>query len=60
VKDVVSELREKRASYRAIPDLLTQHCLPRSQTAMAAICHEVLGEVIRPRRKPGRKRLAAN
>jgi hypothetical protein len=55
-KDVIAELRHKRASYRAVADLLTQHCLPTSKTAIAAFCHEVLGEIVRPRRRPGRKR----
>jgi hypothetical protein len=55
-KDVIIELRQKRASYRAIAELLTQHCLPTSKTAVAAFCHEVLGEIVRPRRRPGRKR----
>lgn len=55
-KEVISELRQKRASYRAIAELLTQHCLPTSKTAVAVFCHEVLGEIVRPRRRPGRKR----
>ena len=55
-KDFIAELRQKRASYRAIADLLTQHCLPTSKTAIAAFCHQVLGETIRPRRRPGRRR----
>ena len=55
-KDVVVELRQKRASYRAIAELLTKHCLPTSKTAIAVFCHEVLGEIVRPRRRPGRKR----
>jgi hypothetical protein len=55
-KDVISELRQKRASYRSIADLLTQHCLPVSKTAIAVFCHQVLGEGFRPRRRPGRKR----
>jgi hypothetical protein len=55
-KEVIAELRLKRASYRAIAELLTQHCLPTSKTAVAVFCHEVLGEVVRPRRRPGRKR----
>src|SRR5882762_10731369 len=55
-KDVIAELRQKRASYRAIAELLTKHCLPTSKTAIAVFCHEVLGEVVRPRRRPGRKR----
>lgn len=55
-KEVIAELRQKRASYRAIAELLTQHCLPTSKTAVAVFCHEVLGEIVRPRRRPGRKR----
>lgn len=55
-KDVITELRHKRASYRSIAELLTQHCLPTSKTAVAVFCHEVLGEIVRPRRRPGRKR----
>jgi hypothetical protein len=55
-KDVIAELRQKRASYRAIADLLTKHCLPTSKTAIAAFCHQVLREIVRPRRRPGRKR----
>jgi hypothetical protein len=59
VREVIAELRQKRGSYRAIAELLTQHCLPVSKTAVAAFCHEVLGDVVRPRRRPGRKRLAS-
>src|ERR671930_2546964 len=55
-KDVIAELRQKRASYRSIADLLTQHCLPTSKTAIALFCHQVLGEIVRPRRRLGRKR----
>ena len=55
-KDVITELRQKRASYRSIADLLTQHCLPTSKTAIAQFCHQVLGEGVRPRKRPGRKR----
>jgi hypothetical protein len=55
-KDVITELRQKRASYRAIAELLTQHCLPVSKTAIAVFCHQVLGETVRPRKRPGRKR----
>src|SRR5436190_21558007 len=55
-KDVIAELRQKRASYRAIAELLTKHCLPTSKTAIAVFCHAVLGEIVRPRRRPGRKR----
>src|SRR5437773_11032545 len=59
-KDFISELRQKRASYRAIAELLTKHCLPTSKTAVALFCHDVLGEIVRPRRRPGRKRLPAS
>jgi hypothetical protein len=55
-KDVITELRQKRASYRSIADLLTQHCLPTSKTAIAVFCHQVLGENVRPRKRPGRRR----
>lgn len=55
-KEFIVELRQKRASYRAIAELLTQHCLPISKTAVAAFCHEVLGENVRPKRRPIRKR----
>jgi len=55
-KDVIIELRQRRASYRAIAVLLTQHCLPTSKTAIATFCHQILGEIVRPRRRPGRKR----
>ncbi|MHB1306455.1 MAG: hypothetical protein ACYC23_05170 [Limisphaerales bacterium] len=58
-KEVISELRQKRASCRAIAELLTQPCLPISKTAVAAFCHEVLGEIVRPRRRSGRKRIAS-
>jgi hypothetical protein len=57
-KDVIVELRQKRASYRSIADLLTQHCLPTSKTAIAVFCHQVLGEGVRPRKRPGRKKLS--
>ena len=55
-KDVIAELRHKQASYRAIAELLTQHCLPISKTAIAAFCHQVLGENVRPRKRPMRRR----
>jgi hypothetical protein len=58
-KDVIAELRQRRASYRAIAELLTQHCLPTSKTAIAAFCHQVLTEIVRPRRRPARKRPAS-
>ena len=55
-KEVIVELRQKRASYRSIADLLSQHVLPTSKTAIAMFCHQVLGENIRPRRRMVRKR----
>jgi hypothetical protein len=55
-KEVIVELRQKGGSYRSIADLLTQHCLPTSKTAVAMFCHQVLGENIRPRKRPVRKR----
>jgi hypothetical protein len=55
-KDVIAELRQRRASYRAIAELLTQHCLPTSKTAIAAFCHQIIGEIVRPHRRPARKR----
>lgn len=55
-KEVIVELRQKRASYRAIAELLTQHCLETSKTAVAAFCHEILGEHTRSKRKTNRKR----
>jgi hypothetical protein len=58
-KDVIAELRQRRASYRAIAELLTQHCLPTSKTAIATFCHQVLAEIVRPRRRPARKRPAS-
>jgi hypothetical protein len=58
-KDVIAELRQRRASYRAIAELLTQHCLPTSKTAIAAFCHQVLTEIVRPRRRAARKRPAS-
>jgi hypothetical protein len=54
-KDVVMELRKKRASYRSIADLLTRHCLPTCKTSVALFCHKVLGEKVRPYRRPALK-----
>jgi hypothetical protein len=58
-KDVIIELRQRHASYRAIATLLTQHCLPTSKTAIATFCHQILGEIVRPHRRQGRKRPAS-
>ena len=58
-REVIVELRQRRASFRAIAELLTQHCLPAGKTAIADFCHEVLGETIRSRRRTPRKRLPA-
>ena len=59
-KDVIVELRQKSGSYHSIAELLTQHCLPVSKTAVAMFCHQVLGETIRPRKRPVRKRPPAS
>jgi hypothetical protein len=58
-KDVIVELRQKRASFRAIAELLTKHCLPAGKTAIADFCHEVLGESTRPHRRALKKRPSA-
>jgi len=55
-KDFISELRQKRASYRSVADLLTRHGLPISKTAVAAFCHAVLGEPPRASKHRPRKR----
>jgi hypothetical protein len=55
-REVIVELRQKGGSYRSIAELLTQHCLPTSKTAIAMFCHQVLSENIRPRKRPARKR----
>jgi hypothetical protein len=55
-KDFISELRQKRASYRSIADLLTRHSLPVSKTAVTDFCHEVLGEPTRCQKHRPRKR----
>jgi hypothetical protein len=55
-KDVIGELRQKRASYRAIAELLNQHCLVTSKTAVANFCHDILGETVRPHRRTARRR----
>jgi hypothetical protein len=59
-REVIIELRQRRASYRAIASLLTQHCLPTSKTAVAMFCHQILGEIIRPRKRLVRKRPPAS
>lgn len=51
-KDVVIELRKKCASYRSIADLLTRHCLPTCKTSVALFCHKILGEKVRPYKRP--------
>ena len=54
-KDVIIELRRKRASYRSIAELLTRHCLPTCKTSVALFCHKILGEVTRTRGRPPRE-----
>jgi hypothetical protein len=51
-KDVIVELRQKRASYRSIAELLTRHCLPTCKTSVALFCHMILGETTRTRGRP--------
>ena len=58
-REVIVELRQKSASYRSIADLLTQHCLSTSKTAIATFYRQILGEIVRPHRRPGRKRPAS-
>jgi hypothetical protein len=55
-KEFIIELRQKRASYRSIADLLTRHSLPISKTAVAEFCHEILGEPARCQKHRTRKR----
>jgi hypothetical protein len=55
-KDVIAELRQKGATFEGIAGLLTQHCLPTSKTAIAAFCHQMLGEQVRPHKKHKKKR----
>src|SRR5438552_1576063 len=55
-REVIVELRRKHASYREIAELLTQHGLPTSRTTVTAFCHEILGDVNRPKRRAIRKR----
>ena len=59
-KDVVIELRKKRASYRSIADLLTRHCLPTCKTSVALFCHKILGEKVRPYKRPAYEKPAAS
>ncbi len=59
-KDVVIELRKKRASYRSIADLLTRHCLPTCKTSVALFCHKILGEKVRPYKRPAPERPASS
>ncbi|HEV2455331.1 MAG TPA: hypothetical protein VGY98_13790 [Verrucomicrobiae bacterium] len=54
-KDVIIELRQKRASYRSIAELLTRHCLPTCKTSVAHFCHQILGEATRTRGRPPRE-----
>jgi hypothetical protein len=56
-KELITELRRKGASYESIAEVLGQHCLPISKSAIAMFCHQVLGESVRSRRRPGKKRM---
>lgn len=52
VREPILELRKKRASYRAIAELLCQQGLPTGKSTVASFCHEVLGERPLRRRRP--------
>jgi len=56
-KELITELRRKGASYESIAEVLGQHCLPISKSAIAMFCHQVLGESVRCRRRPAKKRM---
>lgn len=58
-KEVIIELRQKRASYRSIAELLTRHCLPTCKTSVALFCHQILGETTRTRGRPSREQPVA-
>src|SRR2546430_2496041 len=49
-----------QARYRGIAELLTKHCVATSKTAIAVFCHDVVGEIVRPHRRPARKRPPAS
>jgi hypothetical protein len=55
-RNVIAELRQKGASYRAIADLLSRHNLTTSKTAVTVFCHEVLDDLVRSRRRVSRKK----
>jgi hypothetical protein len=55
-RNVISELRQKGASYRAIADLLSRHNLTTSKTAVTVFCHEMLDDPVRSRRRVSRKK----
>ena len=59
-KDFIRELRQKRASYRAIADLLSRHQFPISKTSVGDFCHAILGEPRRPAKPRPRKRPTIN
>src|SRR5438046_4007488 len=59
-KDVISELRQKRASYRAIAELLTSIACPRAKLPSPCSAMRCFGEIVRPRRRPGRKRTSVS
>ena len=56
-KELITELRRKGASYESIAEVLAQQCLPISKSAIAMFCHQVLGESVRSRRRPGKRRM---
>jgi hypothetical protein len=56
-KELITELRRKGASYESISEVLGQNCPPISKSAIAMFCHQVLGESVRSRRRPAKKRM---
>jgi hypothetical protein len=58
-KELITELRRKGASYESIAEVLDQHCLTVSKSAIAMFCHQVLGESFRSRRRPAKRRRPA-
>jgi hypothetical protein len=51
-REFIVELRQNRASYRAMAELLTQHRLTTGKTAISSFRHEVLGESLAHSAKP--------
>lgn len=58
IKDVIQELRQRRASYRAIEEFLAKHGLAAGRTTIAEFCHQVLGESTRSHRRTPRRKIS--